>query len=195
MTVNAQRTAIKAKMETVDGIGIVHGFQRYAKRQQDLRELYEQDGTLLGWYITRRNSDERVHHALANEALTRWEIVGYRTIKDEDQSEILFDNLIEAIRTAFRNDQTLGGVVSSTRYQDRTGIQVDSVEPVMFAGVLCHMAVLSLITLADGDTFETVEDAFTQLHVDWDVPTFGNVSTDLPADEADAQDIIEPEQE
>jgi len=38
-------------------------------------------------------------------------------------------------------------------------------------------------------------DDFAQLHVDWDVPTFGNVSTDLPAATADAQDNIEPEQE
>ncbi len=38
-------------------------------------------------------------------------------------------------------------------------------------------------------------DAFAQLHVDWDVPTLGNVSTDLPAGNADAEDNIEPEQD
>ncbi|MEQ8318765.1 MAG: DUF1834 family protein [Rhodospirillales bacterium] len=38
-------------------------------------------------------------------------------------------------------------------------------------------------------------DTFAKLHADWDVPVFGNVSTDLPASTADAQDDIEPEQD
>ncbi len=37
-------------------------------------------------------------------------------------------------------------------------------------------------------------DAFELLHTDWDIPTLGNVSTDLPAGDADAEDNIEPEQ-
>ncbi|PIW30412.1 MAG: hypothetical protein COW30_02570 [Rhodospirillales bacterium CG15_BIG_FIL_POST_REV_8_21_14_020_66_15] len=37
-------------------------------------------------------------------------------------------------------------------------------------------------------------DAFVTLHTDWDVPTFGNVSTNLPAGDADAEDTINPEQ-
>lgn len=37
-------------------------------------------------------------------------------------------------------------------------------------------------------------DAFELLHTDWDIPTHGNVSTDLPAGDADAEDNIEPEQ-
>lgn len=37
-------------------------------------------------------------------------------------------------------------------------------------------------------------DAFQLLHTDWDIPTLGNVSTDLPAGDADAEDNIEPEQ-
>lgn len=37
-------------------------------------------------------------------------------------------------------------------------------------------------------------DTFERLHTDWDIPTLGNVSTDLPAGNADAEDNIEPEQ-
>ncbi len=37
-------------------------------------------------------------------------------------------------------------------------------------------------------------DAFELLHTDWDIPTLGNVSNDLPAGDADAEDNIEPEQ-
>lgn len=42
--------------------------------------------------------------------------------------------------------------------------------------------------LADADL-----DDFATLNTDWDVPTLGNVSTTLPADDADATDTIELE--
>lgn len=38
-------------------------------------------------------------------------------------------------------------------------------------------------------------DDFAVLHADWDIPPHGNVSTDLPAGDADAEDTIEPEQD
>ena len=38
-------------------------------------------------------------------------------------------------------------------------------------------------------------DAFAILNADWDIPTLGNVSTVLPADDADATDTIKPETE
>ena len=38
-------------------------------------------------------------------------------------------------------------------------------------------------------------DTFATLNADWDIPTLGNVSTVLPADDADATDSIKPETE
>jgi len=40
----------------------------------------------------------------------------------------------------------------------------------------------------------TIADNFETFHVDWDIPAHGNVVSPLPAAEADATDIIEPEQ-
>ena len=38
-------------------------------------------------------------------------------------------------------------------------------------------------------------DTFATLNIDWDIPPFGNVSTELPAADADATDTINPETE
>jgi hypothetical protein len=80
--------------------------------------------------------------------LNRWRISGFMSLEDSSASEIVFDNLVEAVCDAFRSDETLGGLIAGTVMDSPNvaGIQVEDSGPVMFAGVLCHSARLVLYT-------------------------------------------------
>lgn len=137
------REAIAATLNRVDGIGRVHLFERYAKNQGDLAALYAHDGQLRGWHIRRVRLSEGPYPA---GEVTAWEIRGYLSLNDAAGTELDFDALIDDIRAEFRADQTLGGTVATTWVEDASGIQVLDSGPVLFAGVLCHKAVLALAT-------------------------------------------------
>jgi hypothetical protein len=66
-------------------------------------------------------------------------------------SELTFDDLIESVRDAFAQDETLGGTVdqcSEPGNEDgESCIQLDDAGPVMFGGVLCHACRLGLTTV------------------------------------------------
>lgn len=140
------RAAIVAKIETVAGIGRVHGYERYAVQQEAMRQLYLDGEAVDGWFVRRVQTIERggaIGRYLEDH---RWVVRGFRSLVDAEASELAFDATIEDMRDAFRADETLGGVIDSTLVGDLAGLQVDDSGPVMFAGVLCHAAQLTLWT-------------------------------------------------
>jgi len=141
------RAAIVAVMQGVDGIGIVHDRERWAKNDVQLRELYVQDGRLLGWWLRRVRTREASPALGLYDVTHEWRIRGVLGFEDAGASELTLDDLVEALRDAFRADETLGGVVVSHTDRDQSGLQVESAGPVMFAGVLCHGVTCSLITI------------------------------------------------
>lgn len=143
----AIRAAITATMESVPDIGVVHGHERFAADEKAFRDLYLFDGRIQGWNL-RRVRTTRVTGDDGDSIDTRhvWRITGYRSLSDGAASEIAFDAAIEALRAAFDADLSLGGVVASIVTPEADGLQLVKSEPVMFAGVLCHQAVLELHT-------------------------------------------------
>lgn len=151
----AERAAIAAKVAGVADVGRVHDYERYAKTEGDFRALYQADigaaKSLRGWFL-RRVSTKEISVALGvGMQVIAWRLTGYLAIDDAAASEKTFDGLIEALRAAFRSDPTLGGAVADL--YDLTqgdsapyGLQVEESAPVLFAGVLCHRAVLALTT-------------------------------------------------
>lgn len=146
-TVGQIRDAIVAKMNGIAGIGRVHGFERYAKREADFVALFKSTDKVLGW-IVRRVATREISRIVGRSIVThRWQIRGYMSLDDATQSEVAFDTLIEAVRDAFRADETLGGLIDDTVADgDVAGVQVDDSGPVFFGGVLCHGARLTLNT-------------------------------------------------
>lgn len=146
------RAAIVAKLASVPNVGLVHDYERYANAESQFREMYVQNGLLLGWYLRRIAAREVCGSIGIGMRVTTWRIVGYRALEDASASEKEFDGLIETICAAFRADPTLGGAVADN--SDLTagdgpkeaGIQVINVDPVLFAGKLCHRAQLGLVT-------------------------------------------------
>lgn len=149
-TVEQIRTAIADKIAAVADAGRVHAWQRYAPNNTEFRALYVASiggaEQLRGWHV-RRVATQETSDALGRYVVThRWEIRGYLGLDDAAQTERTFDTLIEALRDAFRTDETLGSLVASTVVDEGAGLQLDEHVPVMFAGTLAHMARLTLYT-------------------------------------------------
>ena len=145
------RAAIVAKINTVPNIGQVHGYQRFAAREKDLANLYVLDGQLRGWFVRRLSVLEKTEGNATNSEQTHWLIRGYMALDDNNASELAFDELLDALRDAFRIDESFGveimdGVVESLTTKDQAGLYIEDTAPVMFAGVLCHSARCVLIT-------------------------------------------------
>lgn len=156
MSIETERAALVSVLQGIPDIGVVHTYERYAADLATLRSLYALPpvggvAPLRGWFVQRRRTTEQRSAAKAYFDRTEWQIVGYMALKDEDQSEIFFDGLVEQIRAALRADLTLGGVVLRPEKDDTAGPTAE-VGPVLFAGVLCHKATISLTT----KTFQTV---------------------------------------
>lgn len=154
-TVAQIRTKIKDKLAAVAGIGKVHDYERYSKLDSDFQALYRTEVSagvyrILGWNFYREATAESDLNNGEVRRLHSWRITGFMGIEDADATGKTFDDLVETIATAFRADRTLGGTVLDVKDMDQpfgeSGMQVEAIEPVMFAGVLCHRARLRLIT-------------------------------------------------
>lgn len=150
MSLTTLRAAIKATLEGVTGIGPVYDYERYAKTNSELVTLYTAAGRLHGWHFYREATVEEDLDNSEVRRVVRWKIRGFMALDDADQTGLVFDDLVEAIADAFRADPTLGGACLANKDLDQefgpSGIQVESIVPVMFASVLCHRAELSLLT-------------------------------------------------
>jgi len=141
--------AIVAKLSALD-VGQVHDYERYAQDEAGLRALYESQATIKGWFVYREATRERDLNNSEVQRLHVWRLIGFLGLSDAAATGKIIQDDVEAIAAAFRTDRTLGGLVDDIKDLEQesgeSGIQVDAVEPVLFAGVLCHRARLRLAT-------------------------------------------------
>jgi hypothetical protein len=145
------RAAIVAALRAVPGIGAVHDHEPYANQNTTLRALYvvqTDDGEQLrGWYVRRVSFRVLRNGGGLPRVFTTWQIRGFMALAEEAGSELAFDALVDAVRGAFDADPSMSGAVLSTLSADgEVGAQLSASGPVMFAGVLCHAADLTLTT-------------------------------------------------
>jgi hypothetical protein len=145
-TLTQIKDAIKATMETVNGVGLVHTAERYDHSLEKLRTHYTAGGKLKGWYIRRTLTVTEEPRVGRFDVRHEFTIRGFQALVDANASELEFDLTIEDLRAAFLSDTKLGGTVNTTSFPDQVGLQLREAGVVMFAGVLCHSARLSLRT-------------------------------------------------
>ena len=152
MSLDTIRAAIKAKLSGVTGIGRVHDYERFAKDAAQFLALYKDgaDGRIRGWWFDRVGTREIDSGTVTVRRVHTWRITGYLGLDDADATAKSLQDLAESIGAAFRADRTQGGTVLDIRdmtVEDApSGIQIDAVEAVYFAGMLCHRAQLRLTT-------------------------------------------------
>lgn len=137
-------TDIKAKMDAVTDVGIVHTYYRWNKSQKEFLDLFTYTPTnksrqIRGWEITRISGAEHKkgvyfrHH--------KFRLSGYMSLEDKSKTDIEFQGLIEDVCNAFRNVEDQGG--ATWYYMDGdnetdSSPQIPVIKPKMFGNVLCH---------------------------------------------------------
>ncbi len=152
--------AVAAEIEAVENAGRVHLYQRTAADMAKYIGLFRWEAPdggdqIRGWIVTR----ERVSEALGgfgasapgglipagvNRRAHTFLLAGIMGLKDGAASELVFQDLIEAVCDRFRSNDALrlrSKVPTLERLQPP---QVDVIEPRAFGGVLCHYAEIRL---------------------------------------------------
>jgi len=141
MSLSLIRDQIKAILLATSGVGTkVHDYERYAKTWEEYLAFFKSDGLIKGWTITRTSTPEVKSTTTTNMRTHTFLIRGYFSLDDSAATEKTFQNIIEAIATAFRVKPTLNG-----KAFDSEPLQVDTVGMVMFGSVLCHFCELRLL--------------------------------------------------
>jgi len=145
------RAKIAEKIFALDNAVAVHEYERYTRNMSDLVAMYKSGDAdnprLHGWYVRLVATKEVFVNVSRWSIWHTWRMRGFMALDDADQTELLFDDAIEAIRDDFREDMDLGGLVAECVAENgESGVQMISSGPVMFAGVLCHSAELGLTT-------------------------------------------------
>lgn len=143
------RAAIVARIAAVPDVGVVHDHEPYAADMGALRAMYlvEIGGepVLRGWFVRRVARDREIEGAHRS-VVDEWQIRGFMALSEAAGSEHAFDELIEALAAQFDADEDMQPVWLDTRAGDLAGLQLLESKPVLFAGVLCHMADCRLFT-------------------------------------------------
>lgn len=144
------RAALVALLETVPGIGTLHNYERFSKNPKEFHALYLQGQNIRGFYVRRQSYRETPYSTMKNRVRTRWVIKGFASLVDADATELVFDELLDAIAATLRAKPVLFENMLTplchTVTDDGAGLQLEDSGPVMFAGVLCHGATFSLTT-------------------------------------------------
>jgi hypothetical protein len=139
------RNAIKALVEGVDGVGVVHGRSRLATNWKKYIErfYFAETGRIQGAEITRTGFSE--HRAGAYLRHHKFVIRVFLGFQDEAATEETFQPLIDEICEAFRT----AGPEASWLYGDgdnpaNSPAQAPVIDERMFGDVLCHYAEIHL---------------------------------------------------
>lgn len=141
MSLATIRTQLKTILEGVSGIGVVHDYERHAKDWNSYLSFYKKAGTSIinGWQITRRSTREEEHAASQTYRFHTMVIKGFYSLDDSAASEKTFQDLVESICTAVREDADLGGAAFHV-----TPPTVTVVEQRMFGDVLVHFCEINV---------------------------------------------------
>ncbi len=147
----AERSALVATLQAVPDIGVVHAYERTGADLATMKQHYYSAAhqQIRGWFVRRVRIRETGILSPRYLEVVEWQIRGFMGIDDSAQSEIVMDELIEAVRDQLRLDSKLGGTVMKVGLLDARsdrGLQLEDFGPYMFGGVLCHGAKLSLTT-------------------------------------------------
>lgn len=135
------RSALLGRLQGLN-LGELHPYERYSRNHKDLVSLYQFDGRIQGGFLRRPTARVTAGGSQGNRNRQDYELVLFRAWQDAEESQLLFDNSLDALMDDFANNHRLSGW--SCVSNDRLGFELVRNEPAMFAGVLVHYAVLRI---------------------------------------------------
>jgi hypothetical protein len=144
------REQIAAILAAVEGVGVVHQYQRWSSEWKKLLDLFKHtdgDGVqrINGQMITRYATSQRKVTLGEKERAHIFLIRGVYSLKDEEATEHEYQAILERAVNAFDEEEnvTLKDTCLTTipdwgPMADSAGLQIMLVEPRLFGSVLCH---------------------------------------------------------
>lgn len=151
MPLDQIRTQIEAMLTAADPGSKVYPYRRWIIDPAALAaELQpELDGPIRVWmFWVESIADSLDTYGLSDQSYV-FGLRLYYSLSDAVQSEIAVTDLVQTVRAAFRGNLTLNGsafsiVPTAGPMRNAVALQLDSLEVVTLAGVLCHQAALRL---------------------------------------------------
>lgn len=131
---------VQSIMATIPAIGRVHAYRRNITTEAERNAMFKDEATgmIRAWDITRESTTSSDRTVGGTDDLHTLVIRGFMSISDKDQSDLAFQNLIEAVRAALRVKRNLNGKVI-----DSTPVQARQVTAATVMGALVHYCELS----------------------------------------------------
>ncbi len=114
MGATSLRNILVETLKGVDGIGKVHGYRRDTSHWQEFYERHISDGQLNNWEVTLASTAQEVG-AVQNKAgvepffhnTHNFVIFGSMGMKDQDETEVTFHDLVDKVVEAVQKNNTL----------------------------------------------------------------------------------------
>jgi hypothetical protein len=147
MSESSIRTQIKSVLESVSGIGIVHGYERYSRSLAEFFNLMTSSGKINGWTIHRQSTESSRDTMPTIQREHVYKISGLYELDDAANSENTFQGLLDAIYSAFKSNYNLNGTALNS-----DPVKIDNVDTEEYGNKLFHVAELTLI-VQERDTY------------------------------------------
>lgn len=121
--------------------GMVHKFERWTADWGKFLELFKDPvtGRIFGFELSRSGSPAQKLSNFEEADTHIYTIKGYMAVKDADQTEILFNGKIEALKDKFRRKHDLDGTCNAAG-----PLSAETIDTRFFGATLCHYAELNL---------------------------------------------------
>lgn len=141
------RHAIAVQLLSVSGIGQVYEYEPFMAQAHDLRRFMAIGSgafqKINGWTIMRARTAESRRTQRENDRLFTYMIRGYYGVSNYGASELYFQQLVDLVCDAFRNDESDWELSGTCEYIEPP--QVLRVDHVLLVGTLCHFCEIQLV--------------------------------------------------
>ncbi len=141
---------IKAQLETVSGIGIVHDYFRYSDDlEKQAADLFVSNGIFHTWMITRTAVEAEAMTSFQVERTHPFELWGFYGMKDSEATEKTFQAICDLVLNKFDEDSNV--VLSANADQPGAAQLTEFINGVEWMGVLTHRATIRINVFEEFD--------------------------------------------
>lgn len=109
------REYIANQIRSLDNIGVVHSKNKLPKTSGDFKTLFEYDGRVQGWTVTRTGLGNRASNTNFLKVPESYMVSTFLGFNDTNDSESLFDDAVDRVYELLAGDsnKTFGGLVAN----------------------------------------------------------------------------------